>query len=134
MVNKMCGKFIKGHLAWNKGKKGLHLSINSEFRKGLHSSTFRGYYKPSISIRSGSRKPETYVTTPDQFNAISRGRPYLGRKRVSYARYLWEKHNGRIPDGMVVYNRLQDPLNIRIENLILITRAELVQINNKRDM
>ena len=33
MRNKL-GQFIKGFIPWNKEKKGLHLSEESEFKKG----------------------------------------------------------------------------------------------------
>lgn len=47
-----------------------------------------------------------------------------------YRRYLWEYyHQQDIPDGMVVYAIDGNPLNITIENLTLITRAELARLN-----
>ncbi len=47
-----------------------------------------------------------------------------------YRRYLWEYyHQQDIPDGMVVYAIDGNPLNITIENLTLISRADLARIN-----
>lgn len=48
---------------------------------------------------------------------------------VDYSREVWKKHHGEIPEGMVVTVKDGDPLNIKIENLDLIDRGELAQIN-----
>ena len=34
------GRFEKGHIPWNKNLKGIHLSPNSEFKKGMKSWNF----------------------------------------------------------------------------------------------
>jgi len=47
------------------------------------------------------------------------------------ARYLWTEAYGEIPKGMIVYNEDQDnPLKIQLKNLTLITRADLIKLNN----
>ena len=43
-------------------------------------------------------------------------------------RAVWEEHNGPVPDGMVVSFRDSNRLNCDISNLMLITKAENVQL------
>lgn len=48
-------------------------------------------------------------------------------------RYLWEKHNGKIPKGMILIFKDNNKLNVCLDNLILISRAENMEINRKND-
>lgn len=130
-VINMKGRFLKGHKPWNKGKKGIHLSRKSEFKKGLHAPNFKGYGNISISRRT-ERRVELYTTIPTKIRRYNtRDKKWnFTRKRIPYSRYLWIIHNGNIPKGMIVYNTSQNPLDVRIENLILLTRAELLKTNN----
>ena len=57
----------------------------------------------------------TVIKTPDGY--------------VHYAPYLWIKHYGLIPNGMIV-RRKMEAKEISIENLELITRAENARRNN----
>ena len=53
-------------------------------------------------------------------------------KWISYARYLWEEHNGKIPDGYEV-DHINNNIDDRLENLQLLTREEnikKIQIGN----
>lgn len=121
--------FRPGNIPHNKGQRGIRVSPETEFKKGVHSMHFKGYGKPNVIHRSG-RRIEVIATTPEQVPSESRGRKYMTRKRTTYARYLWKEHYGEIPKGMIVYNKDQDhPEDIRVENLCLITRAELIKLN-----
>ena len=44
-------------------------------------------------------------------------------------RWTWEQHHGEIPKGMVVSFKNGIRTDCRIENLILLTRSELVRLN-----
>ena len=48
-------------------------------------------------------------------------------------RYLWEKENGKVPKGMVLIFKDNNKLNIDLDNLILISRAENMKINSRGD-
>ena len=48
-------------------------------------------------------------------------------------RWLWEKHNGKIPEDMVLIFKDNNKLNICLDNLILISRAENAEINRYGD-
>ncbi|MGH8431787.1 MAG: HNH endonuclease signature motif containing protein, partial [Solimonas sp.] len=49
---------------------------------------------------------------------------------VEVHRLLWEEHFGPIPAGHTVVFRNRDKTNTRIDNLELITRAELMRRNS----
>jgi len=130
MKNK--GRFKKGHKPYNKGKKIGSVSPQTEFQKGVHSKTFKGYGVPYVRNEK-FRRPEVYTTTKEKIECITRGKKYMSRKRTTLARYLWKKHYGNIPKGKIVYNNNQkDPINIHIKYLRLITRAELLKINMEK--
>lgn len=43
--------------------------------------------------------------------------------------HVWEQRNGPVPDGMVVAFKDSDPTNCNINNLMLLSRAELLKLN-----
>lgn len=119
------GSFKKGIIVWNKGKKGMHVSRATEFKKG---------HRPA-----GWHPVGTIVTRTVYPNARRR---HHGRRRwikikepnkwQEYGRYLWTKHRGRIPKGMLVRYKDGDGLHDYIRNLQLVTRAQSINLN--RDM
>lgn len=108
--NKGC--FKKGHVPWSKGKKGLHVSPETEFKKDRE----RDNLAPVFSLRRRKHKREKY---PRQFIKIAQPSRWM-----LYARYLWEKHYGRLIKGDIVrhINRLtQDDW---IGNLVAMPRKD----------
>ena len=122
------GHFKKGIAPWNKGDKGRRTSPATEFKTGATPHNFKGIGVPSIV---GKRREVIATTTTAHTTAVSRGKIYTTKRRTSYARYLWEEANGAIPAGCVVYNT-GDPEAIKLEELELITRAELMRRNTGR--
>ena len=53
-------------------------------------------------------------------------------KRQVRARYNWEQEYGEIPKGMIIYKIDGNKYNDELENLELITRAELLRKNNNK--
>lgn len=51
-------------------------------------------------------------------------------KRMKHARYVYEQVNGDLPPGYVIYHVDGDKYNDEPMNLIAITRAELIKLNN----
>ncbi len=45
--------------------------------------------------------------------------------------YIWEQKHGKIPKGHCVIFKDKNTLNTRLDNLMLVTRAELVRLNQK---
>lgn len=45
--------------------------------------------------------------------------------------HVWEQTHGPVPDGMVVVFRDGDKLNINPQNLMIVSRAELLRLNKR---
>ena len=48
----------------------------------------------------------------------------VGKKTMSEHKHVWEKTNGKIPDGLTIHHINNNPRDNRIENLRLLTRQE----------
>lgn len=112
-------RFKKGMQVWNKGLKGTHFSKATEFRKGnlpantLHDGaiTIRTYHK--------NRGGKAY-----KWIRISKA------KWQQYHKYIWEKTNGKVPNGYTLRFINGDSLDVRIENLQVISRTQQVRLNS----
>jgi len=110
------GKFKKGNVPWNFGKKGIHLSPDTEFKKGEMVG------KDHYSWKGG-----------EQFNKNDCAYLYSGaNQRVRRPKKLYEDAHGVIPKGWVIYHLDRDKDNDDLDNLIAIPRAVLLKINNNR--
>lgn len=115
------GKYQKGGLPWNAGTKGQGLT-------GRNKCSFKPGNVPS------NRNPLWHERLgKDGFIEIKvpEMNPYTGfptRYRAKHV-WIWEQENGPVPEGHVVAFKDSDRTNIRPENLMLISRAELLEIN-----
>lgn len=105
-------KFSKGHEPANKGQKGIHLSPATEFKKG----NIPANHKPVGSER----------VNRDGYIEVKVAEPRTWRLKH---RVVWEREYGPIPKGYAVIFADGDPLNCEAENLMLITRKELLIAN-----
>lgn len=116
------GCFEKGDLPWNTGTKGLTSANITSFKRGNVPANRKllgtericskdGY----IMVKVAERDPNTGFPT--------RYRP----KHI----ILWEKRHGKVPPGMIVAFRDGNNENCDIENLMLISRAELLRLNQR---
>jgi len=107
--------FEKGHIAWNKGIKGMHNSPKTEFKKGKESEN-------KLPIGTIVKRLEKGKVR----NFIKVGDP---NKWKYYYVYLWEQENGEVPNGYVIHhiNKISD--DDRLENLACITRKEHINIH-----
>jgi hypothetical protein len=113
----MLGRFIQGMVPWNKGKKGIHLSPETEFKKGQ----FVGETHPSW--QGGVQKMKSDCA-------------YIwdgANERVRRPKLIWEEHFGKLPKGYLIYHKDGDNKNDSIENLEAITRAELLKRNRAKN-
>lgn len=111
--------FEKGHIPWNKGVKGIHLSPESEFQKGEKPITWQPV--GTISERTQKRTNKTR-----QFIKIAEP-----NKWELYAVYLLKKAGVNIPKGSVVHHINKNCLDDRLENLVVLTRAEHIEIHRQ---
>jgi hypothetical protein len=55
-----------------------------------------------------------------------------GRYRYQFEhRFVWEQHNGPVPDGYVVHHRNEDKSDNRIDNLELMLRSEHTRLHHR---
>lgn len=129
-------EFKKGHVPFNKGMKqtewlsdeGIKKSSITRFKKGQLPITAKpkGYIRCSVHRRKG------IIVSYDWFINI---KPNGERcHNYNYRKYLWETFYGEpAPKGMIFIaknrNQKEKP---RIENIDMITRAELMRLNSNK--
>lgn len=111
----LTGRFQKGLIPHNKGKKmGTRGRMaETQFKKGHRPQT----YRPVGSTRICSKDGYIYIKTAD---------PNVWRMKHVLE---WEKHNGKVPEGHCVIFADQNKLNCDIDNLLLVSRAQLARMN-----
>ena len=108
------GRFYKGQPAHNKGKYSRR-SPATEFAKGHVPHN----YKPVGSTR----------ISRDGYTEIKVANP---RKWRQLHVVVFEKEHGRVPNGHVIIFADGNKQNVAPENLILVTRAELLVLNRHK--
>jgi hypothetical protein len=109
------GSFKKSNTPWNKDKKGIHLSPETEFKKDQNV----GEKHPSW--KGGVQKPKNDCAYLHAGNS----------QRVRRPKTIWEKANGPVPKGYIIYHKDGDNKNDDLSNLEIITRAELLKRNQR---
>ncbi|MFA5324103.1 MAG: HNH endonuclease signature motif containing protein [Smithella sp.] len=119
------GFFPKGHVPLNKLIKGISHGSCTSFTKGHIPANIKPLGYERLDNR---RKPgkTNYIQIK-----VAEKNPYTGapaRLRFKHI-VVWEKHYGPVPSGMVVIFKDSDATNCAIENLELVSRAELLRLN-----
>lgn len=114
------GCFEKGDLPWNTGTKGATSANKTSFEKGHAPANRKPMWDERICTKNGHilmKVPEKnpYTNAPTRYKA----------KHV----YVYEQVHGPIPKGCVVFFLDGDNLNCDPENLIAVSRAELLNLN-----
>lgn len=110
------GKFNKGDVPWNKGLSGFNPSPQTQFKSGEN----------HVGENHPSWKGGVQVVKNDCVHV------WIGNKeRQRRPKVIWEKTNGKLPKGYVLYHIDGDRYNDDISNLEAITRAELLKRNRK---
>lgn len=109
------GYFIKGHQPHNKGKKmSEYLSV--EVIRKIKTSQFKKGNIPKNHRVIGSER-----INKDGYIEVKIDEPNVWTLKH---RYIWEKVNGKIPQGSVIRFLDGNKLNCNIDNLVLISRKE----------
>ncbi|ENW95743.1 HNH endonuclease signature motif containing protein [Acinetobacter sp. NIPH 298] len=105
------GCFEKGDKPWNTGTKGVCKPNSGNFKKG----------RPSWNL-----KPIGYerICSKDGYVLVKVAEPNVFKLKH---RIVWENANGPIPDNHVIAFNNQDKTDCRLENLTLMTKAEMVR-------
>jgi len=108
------GQFQKGHIPFNKGK---HIGgwEPTQFKKGNTPHNHRPLGSERITVDGYT---EVKVSEPNKWKL---------KQRIT-----WEKHNGNIPKGYLVLFGDKNKLNFAPDNLILVSRKQLVTMNKKK--
>lgn len=102
------GCFEKGSVPPNKGTKGLTGANKTSFAKGH---------------KTWNKQPIGYEYKADGYIRIKVAEPNVFTFKH---RKIWEEHHGPVPDTHVIAFKNQDKTDCRIENLILMSKAEMV--------
>lgn len=107
--------FPKGHTPWNKGMKGLSIGgEETQFKKGN---------TPYNHMPVGTERINS-----DGYADIKIAEPNVW---LPVHRFLWEREHGPIPDGHVVIFGDGDKTNLSLDNLILVSRKQLLGLNQR---
>jgi hypothetical protein len=112
-------RFKKGNIPANKGKK-----MPIEVRLKVEKTMFKKGLKPHNTKPKGTKS----------IRKDKSGIPYLYIKMsdsnwVLYHRFIWEKHNGKIPKGYRIHFKDKNTMNCDIDNLILLSGKESMALN-----
>jgi len=107
-------QFKKGQKAWN---KGIHVSLSpdSQWKKGDTAMQKHPQWK------GGIQKPK---------NDCVHLTVCVGT-RIRRPRFIYEKAHGNIPKGYIIYHKDGNMHNDHPANLIAISRAELIKLNQR---
>ncbi len=110
------GCFIKGHVPFNAGTKGLMKPNRTSFKKGDKPHNWKPIGHERIT-KDGylQRKVTDTGSTKDDY--------------VEVHRLVWEETHGSIPDSHIVLFKDGNKANIALDNLMLVSRADHAVMN-----
>ena len=108
------GRFQPGQQSHNKGKKG-YCAPGAE----------KGWFKPG-QVPKNYKPIGTERINADGYVDVKIADPNKWRQKHLL---IWEEAHGPVPDGHVVIFGDGNKLNVQLDNLILITRSQLVRLN-----
>lgn len=110
------GQIQKGNIPWNKGTKGLVTGgVETQFKKGNRPKNFRPVGSERINVDGYT---EIKVADPNKW-------------RLKH-QVVWEENKGPIPKGYTVIFGDSNKQNFDINNLLLVTRHQLLVLNRNK--
>ena len=138
-------RFKKGHVPWDKGLKGIHLSPKSEFKpgcmRGAAARKYRAigtistrYESPPKHLRGRKRKAgmPPWRGKPIKWIKISDDGP-LQNRWIPLAHYIWQQAYGPIPKGRLIVHIDGNALNNILTNLKMVDRRGHLALQMQRD-
>ena len=113
------GCFKKGQKAWNEGLKGFMGANATSFKKGRQPHNTRELWSERVS-----KDGYIEISVPER-------NPHTGFKTRFKPKHvwIWEQENGPKPKSTAIIFKDGDYRNFEIDNLILVTRSELLSLN-----
>lgn len=120
LSSRLNGQFKKGHIPYNKGTKGLHKGgVATQFKKGS---------VPPNRVQIGTER----VDAKDGYIYVKVQDGQLNKNWKPKHILMWEEHNGPVPKGRVVIFGDRNNRNFDINNLLLVTRRQLLELNRHK--
>lgn len=112
----LTGHFPKGSVPWNKGKKGISY-------EGMKATQFKKGHKPWNYKPVGSER----VNNDDYVDIkIADPNKWKGKHIL-----IWEAANGPVPKDHAIIFGDGNKRNFNLDNLLLVSRKQLVRLNQK---
>lgn len=122
-------RFQKGHVPANKGQRrpgwGPGRMKETQFRKGERHGTAKNNWKP---IGTELINRDGYLVRKISETGLQR------HKWRPVHLLLWEEHHGKVPADHAVVFRNGDRMDVRLENLELLTRQQLMARNTVHNL
>lgn len=116
--HKPTNAFKKGGKPWNKGVKGIHLSPDTQFKKGHKQNNTMPV--GAITIRTSKRmKTRQYIKISEP------------NKWEEYAKWLWKRKYGYLLRGDVVHHLDGNSVNDLPDNILAIPRSDHPKIHGR---
>lgn len=112
------GMFLKGHVPFNKGMKQQEFMTAEQIEKTKATRFVKGQVPVNIKEIGYER------ISVDCYVEVKTEKGFVLKHRM-----IWEEHNGPIPKGNIVRFKNGNKLDIRIENLELVTCAQNMKDN-----
>lgn len=119
----LTGRYKKGNVPFNKGRKGSEY-LTEKALEGMRKTQFKEGQAPINWRPVGSER-----ITKDGYIEIKIAKPNKWRLKHLV---VWEKENGPIPKGHVLVFADGDKTNISLDNLLLVTRHQLLVMNKNK--
>jgi hypothetical protein len=121
------GCYEKGHVPFNKGKKGLIIGgVETQFKKGRKPYN----YKPVGSERVRTAHADRHHTySGDDYIDVKVADPNVWKGKHIL---IYEKHHGLVPKGHAVIFGDGNNRNFDPNNLILVSQKQLAVLNRKK--
>jgi hypothetical protein len=116
------GRFKKGHnITWTKGRSAEEIKEHmgeEKYNKMIENLLRIKYQKGDVYQRKIGNEHVPYVIVSTERNIP------IAKRCVPQTRYVWEKHNGKLPDGYMIIHLDGDNKNNSIENLEAVSYSE----------
>lgn len=119
----LTGRYKKGNVPFNKGRKGSEY-LTEKALEGMRKTQFKKGQAPINWRTVGSER-----ITKDGYIEIKIAKPSKWRLKHLV---VWEKENGPIPKGHALVFADGDKTNISLDNLLLVTRHQLLVMNKNK--